>query len=118
MEQFFRSILEQDKAPVVVCNTESTVIYMNPSAISKYHRDLTGKNLKNCHPAEANEKIDKVLEWFEKSPNNNMVYTYRNDKENKDVYMVALRNTDGALIGYYEKHEYRNRETAMLYELI
>jgi len=118
MEQFLKSILEQDRAPVVVCDLKSTVIYMNPSAKSKYHRDLTGENLKNCHPPEANEKIDKVLEWFKKSPNNNIVYTYRNDKENKDVYMVALRNTDGNLIGYYEKHEYRNRETAKLYEMI
>ena len=31
--------------------------------------------------------------------------------------MVALRDTDGALIGYYEKHEYRNRETAKLYDI-
>ena len=44
------------------------------------------------------------------------MYTYRNDEENKDVYMVALRDADGALIGYYEKHEYRNREMAGLYE--
>ena len=26
--------------------------------------------------------------------------------------MVALRDNSGTLIGYYEKHEYRNRETA------
>ena len=32
------------------------------------------------------------------------------DKENKDVYMVALRDDTGALICYYEKHEYRNIE--------
>ena len=42
--------------------------------------------------------------------------TIRNDKENKDVYMVALRDDDGTLIGYYEKHEYRNRETVGLYQ--
>ena len=37
------------------------------------------------------------------------------EKEKKDVYMVALRDGDGNLIGYYEKHEYRNRETAKRY---
>ena len=31
--------------------------------------------------------------------------------------MVALRNDVGDLIGYYEKHEYRNRETMKLYDL-
>ena len=38
------------------------------------------------------------------------------EKENKDIYMVALRDDDGNLIGYYEKHEYRNKETNQLYD--
>ena len=38
------------------------------------------------------------------------------DKENKDVYMIALRDDDGTLIGYYEKHEYRDMETMSLYD--
>ena len=45
-----------------------------------------------------------------------IIYTYRNEEENKDVYMVALRDDDGSLIGYYEKHEYRNKETVGLYQ--
>ena len=48
---------------------------------------------------------------------NNKVYTFRNEKENKDVYMIALRNDAGELIGYYEKHEYRNIETMKLYDM-
>jgi DUF438 domain-containing protein len=117
MEQLFKSILDQDKAPIVVCDMQSTVVYMNPSAIARYKRDLTGRNLKSCHPASANEKIERVLEWFKNSRDNNIVYTFRNDEENKDVYMVALRDSKGNLIGYYEKHEYRNRETAKLYDI-
>ena len=117
MEQLFKSILEQDRAPIVVCNMQSIVVYMNPSAIARYKINLTGRSIKDCHPKEANEKIDLVLEWFKKSTENNIVYTYRNDKENKDVYMVALRDDNGNLIGYYEKHEYRNRETGNLYDI-
>ena len=45
-----------------------------------------------------------------------MIYTYYNEKENKDVYMVALRDDAKKLIGYYEKHEYRDRENAKLYD--
>ncbi len=117
LEQLFKSILEQDKAPVVVCDMQSTVLYMNPAAIARYHVDLTGRSVKSCHPAAANEKIDRVLAWFGESPENNIVYTFRNDQENKDVYMVALRDAEGNLIGYYEKHEYRNRETMRLYDM-
>ena len=114
----FKSILDQDRAPIVVCDMQSTVVYMNPAAMARYKHDLTGKNLKSCHPAAANEKIDRVLDWFRHNRNNNIVYTYRNDQENKDVYMVALRDPDGELIGYYEKHEYRDIETADLYDIV
>ena len=84
---------------------------MNPASISRYHADLTGKCLKDCHNAESNKKIEQVVEWFKENKQNNIVYTSRNDKENKDVYMVALRDDLGEIIGYYEKHEYRNQET-------
>ena len=30
--------------------------------------------------------------------------------------MIALRDDDKKLIGYYEKHVYRNRETGKLYD--
>lgn len=115
LNKLFKSIVDQDTAAIVVCDTESVIVYMNSSAVKRYHRDLTGRNLKNCHNAKSNEMIDKVLSWFKKSSDNNIVFMYYNEKENKDVYMVALRDDAGKLIGYYEKHEYRNRETAKPY---
>lgn len=115
LNAFFKSLIDVDKAPVVICDTEHIVVYMNPAAVTRYHADITGKSIKACHPAAANEKIDRVVEWFKESKANNSVYTFRNDEENKDVYMIALRDEKGGLMGYYEKHEYRNRETAELY---
>ncbi len=115
LNKLFKSVLDQDTAPVVVCDMDDIIVYMNPVAIKRYHKDLTGRSIKDCHPKDANEKIDKVLAWFKESNDNNIIYTYRNDKENKDVYMVALRDDTKNLIGYYEKHEYRNRETDTLY---
>ncbi len=111
-----KSVLDADTAPVVICNLHHTVVYMNPSAVSRYHTDLTGKSIFACHPEAANEKIKQVVAWFEQSEDHNVIYTYRNDQENKDVYMVALRDDTGKLIGYYEKHEYRNRESRSLYD--
>ena len=116
LNKLLKSVLEQDTAPVVVCDVNDIIVYMNPCAINRYHKDLTGGNIKDCHPPKANEMIDKVLDWFKESKDNNIMYTYRNDEENKDVYMVALRDDDGTLIGYYEKHEYRDRETVGLYQ--
>lgn len=115
LNSFFKSVIDADKAPVVICDLEHTVVYMNPASIARYHTDITGKSIKSCHNAESNEKIDRVVNWFKESKENNIVFTYHSDKENKDVYMVALRDDNGKLIGYYEKHEYRNKETAELY---
>ncbi len=62
-----------------------------------------------------NNKWFAVVMEIPKSKDNNIVYTSRNNEENKDVYMVALRDDNGTLIGYYEKHEYRNNETSEMY---
>ncbi len=117
LHQMFESMIAQDTSPVVVCDTKSNIVYMNPSAIRQYHRDLTGCNVKDCHNEASNQKIDEVLCWFQKSKDNNLVFTYHDPKKNKDVYMVALRDQEGNLIGYYEKHEYRNPETMSPYHL-
>ena len=75
-----------------------------------------GTSLLDCHNERSNEMIKRIAEWFGKSRENNLVYTFHNEKENKDVYMAALRDDNGELIGYYEKHEYRNRETMKMYD--
>lgn len=116
----FKSVLDQDRAPVVLCNLEHTIIYMNKAAIKRYAKNggeaLFGRSLLNCHTPKAREIINQVLDWFRADKDHNIIYEFRNDEENKDVYMVALRDDSGNLIGYYEKHEYRNRETAKLYD--
>ena len=71
---------------------------------------LIGRSLLECHNSESRDKIQQVVDWFAVDESHNIVYTFHNEKQNKDVYMVALRD-DGKLIGYYEKHEYRNAET-------
>lgn len=120
LSKYFKSIVEQDRCAVVICNLKHEIIYMNPAAIARYGKSggekLIGSSLLNCHNKKSNEMIEKTVEWFKKNTDNNIVYTYRNEKENKDVYMVALRDDDGTLIGYYEKHEYRNLETMKLYD--
>ncbi len=116
----FKSVIDMDTAAVVICDLEHTIIYMNPAACARYEKwggaALVGKSLMGCHNPKSNEMIDKVVDWFKKSEKNNIMYTSYNPKENKDVYMVALRDADKKLIGYYEKHVYRDRETAGFYE--
>ena len=117
MYDYFKSIIDQDSAPIVICDLDSVIVYMNPASVKAYRADLTGRNLALCHSSESNEKIRRVLAWFQASPEHNCVFTSRGDRENKDIYMVALRNGQGQLIGYYEKHAYRDPETALPYTM-
>lgn len=118
---FFKSVLDQDRCPVVLCDLDHTVIYMNPAAGKRYAGSggmaLVGASLFQCHGPRSQEAIQKVVDWFAQDKEHDRIYTSRNDRENKDVYMVALRDSGGGLIGYYEKHEYRDRETMERYDL-
>ena len=117
---YFKSVVDADRCPVVICNLAHEIIYMNPAAEARYIRSgggkLVGKSLLDCHGEGACQMIRKVVEWFEQDVGHNLIYTFRNEQENKDVYMAALRAEDGTLIGYYEKHEYRDVETMSLYD--
>lgn len=117
--QFFKSVLDEDKAAVVICNLEHEIIYMNPASVKHYEKfggeNLMGKSLMDCHNERSRMMIEKVVDWFKKDKGNNRIFTYYSERENKDVYMIALRDEEGKLIGYYEKHEYRDREKDGLY---
>ena len=120
ISRYFKSVLEEDRCAVVICNVDHKIIYMNPAACERYKKRggerLVGSNLLDCHNTASNELIIKVLEWFKADNSNNRVHTYYNEKESKDVYMVALRDDNGDLIGYYEKHEYRLCDNTPFYE--
>lgn len=122
LSTYFKSIIDQDLCAVVICNPDHEIIYMNPAAVSRYAArggaDLLGKSLLLCHGPKSQSRIEEVVSWFAESREHNRVYTSYNPKENKDVYMVALRDQEGNLIGYYEKHEYRNRETGDFYNFL
>lgn len=117
---FFKSIIDQDRCAVVICNLEHEIIYMNPAAIKNYEKrggeELVGRNIMNCHNPESQRRMKEVVDWFAASTEHNLVHTFYNEKQNKDVYMVALRDGE-KLIGYYEKHEFRNRDEMEFYDL-
>lgn len=116
---FFKSIIDQDEQAIVICDLAHEIVYMNPAAVEEYDADtgakLVGRSVMDCHPHWANKRIDEVVEWFKKSPENNIVHTFHSDRRNMDFYMVALRDGEGRLIGYYEKHESRTPERRPTY---
>lgn len=124
ISSYFKSVIDSDTQPIVICDLDHVVVYMNPSAITRYNKRggsaLIGKSLLDCHNEDSNKKIINCIEWFKQDTENNKVYTFSNKSENNDydVYMIALRNDLGELIGYYEKHEDRKHESMPLYHFM
>ena len=81
---FYKSIVDQDRAAVVICNLNHEIIYMNPAAVNSYEKrggdKLMGKNLLECHNQELRGKIQQVVEWFAEEESHNIVYTFHNEK--------------------------------------
>ena len=119
---FLKAVVDSDQMPVVICDLEHTIVYMNPSAAERYGKRggyaLVGRSLLDCHNADSNEKIKQVVDCFKADSKNNRIFTFHNPKENKDVYMIALRDENGVLIGYYEKHEMRTVDDSVPYDAL
>lgn len=82
---YFKSLVEQDNTAIVICDLNHTIIYMNPSAILNYKKyggtALLGKSLLACHNENSAVMIEKVVQWFSESANNNRVHTAYNEKQ-------------------------------------
>ena len=57
---FYKSIVDQDRASVVICNLKHEIIYMNPAAVISYAKrggdKLIGRSLLDCHNQESRNK--------------------------------------------------------------
>lgn len=117
----FKSLADLDPAPLVLCDLDHKIVYMNCAAVESYQKYggkmLLGKCLLQCHNEASKARISRVINWFRADPDNNRVHTFYSAEENKDVYMMALRDEHKNLIGYYEKHESRSRDTSPFYEI-
>ena len=76
---------EQLPCAVTVCNKHFEILYMNDKAAESSSREggkaLVGKNLLDCHPPEAQEKLKRVI--ASGRPN---VYTTEREGVKKLVY--------------------------------
>lgn len=121
MNPFFKSVVDQNPQAIVICDPQHTILYVNPAAQEKYAKrgypSLVGRSVLDCHSPASRERIDRVVKWFAESPEHNLVYTFHKMPDNVDLYMIALRDENGELIGYYERYEPRNPETRKPYDL-
>ena len=119
MTEFFKGIVDTEEGPIVICDLDYKIIYVNPSAIEYYKKagEMTGKHLHTFLDEEMMSKVTMTLEWFKEDEKNNHVFALHDDVNNHDMYMLALRNAKQKLIGFYGRVESRNPDTSKVFDI-
>ena len=72
LNAYFKSIIDQDREAVVICDLDHTILYMNPAAVVDYKKyggaSLLGKSLLACHTPHSVEAIRKVSSGSRRMP--------------------------------------------------
>ena len=96
-------ILESLVDPVIVGDTEHKVVYMNSAAANHYTggRALMGTSLLDCHNENSQKVMIEILQAMRDGEDERLIL----DSEEKRIYMRAVRDESGELVGYYERYE-------------
>jgi len=96
-------IMDSMKDPVVFADNNHIIKYMNRAAVSHYKKgtSLLGSSLLNCHNAESVRIITEVHERMKDGLEEELI----SDNERHRVFMRAVKDREGNLIGYYERFE-------------
>jgi hypothetical protein len=97
------SLLDSLKTPYLFTDTGHTIRYMNSAALANYSKgaDLPETSLLECHNAESQKIILKIFEEMKAGLEERII----TDNEKYRIYMRAVRDSGGRLLGYYERYE-------------
>jgi len=101
---FLAAILDSLKDPVLVADPEHVIRYMNKAAIAHYREGeaLLGRSLLDCHNAESQQMMRDILTAMQHDGLEERLIT---DDEKHRIFMRAVRDAQGRLLGYYERYE-------------
>ena len=92
--------------PYVFCDLDHVIRYMNRPGIAHYGKRggaaLIGTNVLDCHNAGSRAQM---LDIFDRMQRDGLDEELITDSERWRIYMRAVRDSDGALLGYYERYE-------------
>jgi len=102
-KKLMSNLLDSMKNPIAFTDTKHIIQYLNKSAIKHYDdgEKLLGTSLLDCHNEQSNKMILEIFEEMKNGLEERMI----TDSEKYRIYMRAVRNEEGNLIGYYERYE-------------
>ena len=103
-EEVLAAILDAYAYEIVFADRNHIVRYMNAVAKRRYTgRVNIGASLFNCHNENSRIKIEAFLKRADEGENE--MYELYNSKTGEREFFVPVRNKDGHVIGYFERHE-------------
>ena len=96
-------ILDSLVDPVLFADIKHTVVYMNSAAVDHYTggESLMGTSLLDCHNEDSQKKMIEVLAALRAGEEERLI----SDDEKRRIYMRAVRDEAGEVVGYYERYE-------------
>jgi len=101
---FLAAILDSLKDPVLVADPQHVTRYMNRAAIAYYKEgeSLIGRSLLDCHQEVSQRMMVDILAAMQSNGLEEQLIT---DNEKHRIYMRAVRDKAGSVLGYYERYE-------------
>lgn len=119
--KFYEKCIDTYDAPVVICEIDYKVVYMNDAAAVNYAKfggkKLIGKTFSLVVDEEWLSQLNACIEWFKEDSDNNKVFSSHKENNNEDVYICAIRNDDLTLAGYCVRHIRRDPERGTPYDI-
>ena len=97
------ALLDSMKDPILLAGLDHVTCYMNKAAISHYEEGtaLLGRSLFDCHNEDSNRQIKEIFAAMQAGEDERLI----TDNEKHRIYMRAVRDDHGELLGYYERYE-------------
>lgn len=96
------AILDSIKDPVLFVDTDHVILYMNKAATEHFEDGaaLLGRSVMDCHNARSQRIIRDVLAALQAGEEERLISDTHEDR----IYMRAVRDAEGRVIGYYERY--------------
>lgn len=106
-KNIYEALLDSVQSPIVFIDNDHIIRYLNKRAEEKYYKkrgysDLIGKSLFDYHNNKSEKQIKQIHARL-MAGEDEVFLKVSNDNER--ITVVAVRDPDGNLLGYYERFE-------------
>ena len=103
-KEVLEAILDAYAYEVIFVDRTHIVRYMNKTAKVRYgNRVIIGNSLFNCHNENTRGKIEEFLRRADAGEDE--MFQVLNGKTGEREFFVPVRDKEGKVIGYFERHE-------------